>query len=190
MRSASRANTRSVVAPSMRRHLLAGAALLARAEDLDDGLCRREIARGGDLLDERLDVRAEKLGRAVADVADEMKVARVAVGRLEPRTALAEIDLAGDAGAHHPLQRAVDGGAADSRILAADEVAKIVRAQMTLLAQEDAEDAVAFAGALAAGRAQARDVRKRAVQRGLEVRRNVGVDRTDQYVRFSRTIRR
>ena len=96
----------------------------------------------------------------MADVADEMKMARMAVGRLEARTALAEIDLAGDAGVDHPLQRAVDGGAADARILAAHEIAEIVRAQMALLAQEDIEDAVAFGGTLAAGRTQAGEIQR------------------------------
>ena len=85
-----------------------------------------------------------------------MKVARVAVRRLEARTAFAEIDLAGDAGVDHPLQRAVDGGAADAGVLAADEIEQIVRAEMTFLTQEDVEDAIALAGALAAGGRSAR----------------------------------
>ena len=70
MRSASRANTSSVVAPSMRRRRRAGAAVLARAVDLDDRLRRLEAARRGDLLDQRLDVGAEELRRAMAGVAD------------------------------------------------------------------------------------------------------------------------
>ncbi len=164
MRSASRANTSSVVAPSRVGTCLAGPALLAGAEDLEHGAFRGEVARRRDLLDERLDVGAEELGRAVTGVADEVEVPRMPIGRLEARAAFAEVDLAGDAGADHPLQRAVDRRAADPRILAADEVAQIVRAEVPLLAQEDAEDAVALAGALAARRAQARDVRKRAVQ--------------------------
>ena len=45
MRSASRANTSSVVAPSMRRCPDAGAALLAGAEHLDDRLRRRRNCR-------------------------------------------------------------------------------------------------------------------------------------------------
>ena len=120
-----------------------------------------EIARRGDLLDERLDVGAQKLGRAMAHVADEMKVSGMAVGGLESRTAFAEIDLAGDSGVDHPLQRAVDRGATDARIFPADEIAQVVRAQMTLLAQKDVEDAVALAGTLAAGRAEAGEIQGR-----------------------------
>ena len=44
-----------------------------------------------------------------------MKVARVAVRMLEAEPAFAEVDFARDARIHHPLQRAVDGGAADAR---------------------------------------------------------------------------
>ena len=49
-----------------------------------------------------------------------MKVPRVPVRMFEAEPALAEIDLAGDARVHHPLQGAIDGGAADALILAAD----------------------------------------------------------------------
>ena len=76
---------------------------------------------------------------------------------LEAELAFAEIDLAGDAGLDHPLQRAVDGGAADALVFAADEVDQIVGADVALLPQEDVDDEVALAGALAAGRAQAVD---------------------------------
>ena len=79
----------------------------------------------------------------------------MAVGRLEARAAFAEIDLAGDPGFDHPLQRAIDGRAPDPGSLAADEIEQIVRAQMTFLLQEGLEDPVAFAGMLSAGRAQA-----------------------------------
>ena len=157
IRSASRANTSSVVAPSMRSTAAApGPALLAGAEDLDDRLRRRRScapaaisSSSASTSELRNSDERWQLG------ADEMKVARMAVGRLEPRAAFAEIDLAGDAGVDHPLQRAVDGGAADARVLAADEIEQIVGAEVTFLAQEDLEDAVALGGALAAGRAQA-----------------------------------
>ena len=69
----------------------------------------------------------------------------MAIRRLETRPAVAEIHLARDAGADHPLQRAVDGGAADARVLVADEIAQIVRAQMALLADEDTENSIALA---------------------------------------------
>ena len=45
-------------------------------------------------------------------------------------------------------------------IFAADEIAQIVRAQMPFLAQEDVQDAVALARALAAGRAQTGEIGK------------------------------
>ena len=92
----------------------ARAALLARAVDLHDALRRAEAARAGDFFDEALDVGAEELERASAALADEMKVARLPVGMLEAEAAFAEIDFAGDARVDHPLQRAVDGGAADA----------------------------------------------------------------------------
>ena len=148
-----------------RRGTRPGAALLTGPEHLNDGLRRLEIAGGGNLLDERLDIRAQKFGRTVAHVADEMKMSGMPVGRLESRTSLAEIDLAGDAGVHHPLQRAVDGGATDPRVFLANKIAEIVRAQMALLTQKHIEDAVAFAGTLAAGRAQAGEIQGRVSRR-------------------------
>ena len=84
-----------------------------------------------------------------------MEVPRLAVGVLEAEAALAEVDLAGDAGVHHPLQRAVDGGAADALVFALDQIDEIVGAEVPLLAQEHVDDLVALAGALAAGRASA-----------------------------------
>ena len=51
----------------------------------------------------------------MAGLADQVEVARVAVRGLEAEAAFAEVDLAGDAGVDHPLQRAIDGGAADAR---------------------------------------------------------------------------
>ena len=70
-------------------------------------------------------------------VADQMKVSRMTIGGLEPRTTLAEVHLAGHACSDHPLQRPVDRRAADSRILAANELEELVGAQMTLLPQKD-----------------------------------------------------
>ena len=87
-------------------------------------------------------------------LADQVEVPRLAVGVLEAEAAFAEVDLAGDAGVHHPLQRAVDGGAADAVIFAADEIDEIVGAQVPFLAQEHVDDLLALAGALAAGRLQ------------------------------------
>ena len=81
------------------------------------------------------------------------------VGVLEAEAALAEVDLARDARVHHPLQRAVDGGAADPLVLAPDQIDEIVGAEVPLLAEEHVDDQVALAGALAAGGPQAVEVR-------------------------------
>ena len=74
-----------------------GLAGVALAMDLQHALARRETARRRDFFDQRLDVGAEELEGAIAGLADEMKVARMAVGVLEAEAALAEVDLAGDA---------------------------------------------------------------------------------------------
>ena len=132
-----------------------GPAVLARAEHLQHALRRLELARAGHFLDQRFDVRAQKFERLRAGLADQMEVPRVAVGVLEAEPALAEVHLPGDAGVHHPLQRAIDRRAADPRVLAADERDEIFRAEVPLLLEEDPHDEVALAGAapseLAAG---------------------------------------
>ena len=121
----------------------------------------REAARGRDFLEQRLDVGAEELERLVAGLADQMEVPRVPVRVLEPEAPFAEVDLARDAGVHHPLQRAVDGGAADAAdVLAADQVDEIVGAEVPLLAQEDVDDEVALARAFAARGPKAVEIRK------------------------------
>jgi hypothetical protein len=117
--------------------------------------------------DEGLDVGAQELGRAVTHVADEVEVAWMAIGRLEARPAFAEVDLSCHARPEHPLQRAVDGCPPNPGILLPNDVEEIVRAEMPLLTQEEAQDEVAFAGALAPCRAKARNVRKRAFQEYL-----------------------
>ena len=60
----------------------------------------------------------------------------------------------------HPLQRAVDGGAADAGMLAADEIEEVVRAEVTFLLQEGPQYLFAFGRAFAACGAQARKVRE------------------------------
>ena len=133
----------------------AGAARFAGAVDLHHGLPRGEGARGRDFFDQLLDVRAQELVRAVAGLADQVEVARMAVGMLEAEAAFAEVDLARDAGFLHPQQRAVDGGAADAVIFALDQVDQIVSAQVSLLLEERVDDQVAFTGSLRTGRAKA-----------------------------------
>ena len=71
-----------------------------------------------------------------------MKVPRMPVGVLEPETAFAEIHLAGDARFLHPLQRAVDGRAADPVIFAFDQIDEIVGAEVSLLLEERVDDQV------------------------------------------------
>ena len=66
------------------------------------------------------------------------------VGRLEARSTLAEIDLAGDPGFDHPLQRPIDGRPPDPGSLTADEIEQVVRAQMTFLLEEGLENPVAL----------------------------------------------
>ena len=73
----------------------------------------------------------------MAGGADQVEVARMAVRRLEARAPFAEIDLARDAGVHHPLQRAIDRRAADAGILAADEIEEIVGADVAFLGQKN-----------------------------------------------------
>ena len=99
----------------------AGGARLARAVDLDDALPRGESARRRHFFDERLDVGAEELVRAVAGLADQVKVTRMPIGMFEAEPAFAEVHFAGDARFLHPLQRAVDRRAADPVILALDQ---------------------------------------------------------------------
>ena len=157
MRSASRANSSSeLVGLFVGR--AAGAAGFAGAVDLHHALARGERAGRRHFLDQRLDVGAEELVRAIAGLADQVEVPRVPVGMLEAEPAFAEIHLAGDARLLHPLQGAVDGGAADAMVFALDQVDQIVGAQVSLLLEEHVDDQVALAGALGAGRPEAIEI--------------------------------
>src|SRR5262249_18060397 len=118
-----------------------------------------------DLLHQRLDVRAEELRRAMARRADQMKVARVAVRRLEARAPLAEVHFARHPGADHPLQRAVDRGAPHARRFPADDLDEIVGAEMPFLLQKDLEDAIALGRTLPARRADGVEIGKGTVHR-------------------------
>ena len=89
-----------------------------------------------------------------------MEVPRVPVGVFEAEPAFAEIDLAGDAGVDHPLQRAIDGRPADAMVFALDQIDQIVRAEVPFLFQEGVDDQIALARALGACRAQAVEVWK------------------------------
>ena len=87
----------------------------------------------------------------MAGLADQVEVPRLPVRVLEPEAALAEVDLAGDAGVHHPLQRAVDGGAADAVVFALDEVDEVVGAEVAFLLQEHVDDLFPLARTFRAG---------------------------------------
>jgi hypothetical protein len=108
------------------------------------------MTRGGDLFHQRFDIGAEKLRRAVARRANEVEMAGVTVRRLESGTALPEIDLPGDAAIDHPLERAIDRGAANARMLTANEIEEVVRTQVTFLFQEGPQDLFAFGRAFTA----------------------------------------
>ena len=101
-----------------------------------------------------------------------MKVARLPVGMLEAEAAFAEIDFAGDARVDHPLQRAVDGRAADAVIFAADEIDQIVGAEMAFLAQEHIDDLFPLAGSFPAVWLQPAEIGK-VVHAGSPRRRDV-----------------
>src|SRR5262249_48367421 len=102
--------------------------------------------------------RAEEFVRAIAGLADQVKVARMPVRVLEAETPFTEVDLAGNARFLHPLQRAVDGGAGDPLVFLFDERDQIVSAQMSLLLEEHVDDQVALAGTFRAGRAEAIEI--------------------------------
>ena len=143
--------------PSSAIDRLSGPAGFARPVDLQHALPRGEIPGRRDFLDERLDVRAEKLEAAVAALADQVKVTRVAVRMLEAEAAFAKIDLPRDSRLDHPLQGAINRGAADALIFAADERDEVVGGEVALLPQEDVDDEVALAGPFAPGRTSALD---------------------------------
>src|SRR5579871_812838 len=116
--------------------------------DLHHRLRRREAMRGGDFFDERLDVRAEELGRPVAPRADQVEVPRMPFRGLEARAAFAEVDLARETRCDHPLQRAVHGRAADAGRLAPHDRDEILGAGVSLLTKERVDDAIALGGVL------------------------------------------
>src|SRR5258707_287270 len=85
----------------------------------------------------------------MAGRADQVKVTRMAIRRLEARAPLAEVNLPGDAGVDHPLQRAVDGRPSDARGLAVDALEQIVGADVPLLAEEHLHDPITLGRAFA-----------------------------------------
>ena len=100
----------------------------------------------------------------MALLADEVEVARVVIGRLEARAALAEVDFTREALIDHPLQRAVDGGAADAGVIAAYEAEEIVGAEVAFLFEEGPQDLFALSRSFAACGTQAGDIRKGSCQ--------------------------
>src|SRR6476660_10309632 len=85
---------------------------------------------------------------------------------LETEPALAEIDLASDAGVNHPLESAINRCTTDSMIFAPDDIDEVVGAEVPLLAKEHIDDLFALARAFAAVWLQPAEIRKRAVHRG------------------------
>src|SRR5258708_2494788 len=110
------------------------------------------MARSGNLFHERLDIRAQEFGRPVARRADQMKVPRMPVRGLISGTTFAEVDLARDSGADHPLKRSVYRGAAYSGRFAMDQRHELVSGDVAFLPQEHTEDAIPLCGAFAADR--------------------------------------
>src|SRR5206468_6053856 len=68
-----------------------GPAAVTDPVDLHHALLRRKPAGRRDLLDHRLDVRAQKLDGLLAGLADQMKVPGMPVRVLEPEPAFAEV---------------------------------------------------------------------------------------------------
>jgi hypothetical protein len=96
----------------------------------------------------------------MAGLADQMEVAGLAVRVLEPEAPLPEINLAGDPGVYHPLQRTVDRGSADALILSTNDVDQIVCAQVTFLTQEYVDDLFPLARTFATDWLETREIRQ------------------------------
>ena len=79
---------------------------------------------------------------------------------LEPESAFTKVDAARDTGIDHPLQRPVDRRAADATVFLPHQVDEIVGAEVPFLAQEDSDNLLALARALAASRLQLAEIRK------------------------------
>jgi hypothetical protein len=75
-----------------------------------------------------------------------MKVARMPVRVLEAESSLAEVDLPGNAGFDHPLQRPIDRGSADAGVFVANQVDQFLCGKVPFLAQEDLDDEVTLGG--------------------------------------------
>ena len=68
----------------------------------------------------------------------------VTAGGLEARAPLAEIDLARERGADHPVQRPVHGGPSDTGRVALNGFEELLGAHMSLLAQENLQNQIAL----------------------------------------------
>ena len=86
------------------------------------------------------------------------------IRRFEPRETFAEVDLAREALIDHPLQRAVDGRAADAGVRASYEAEEIVGAEVAFLFEEGPQNLFALSRSFAACWTQARDIRKGSCQ--------------------------
>ena len=77
---------------------------------------------------------------------------------LEAESPLTEVDLAGDARIDHPLQGAIHRCTADAVVLMSDEINQIVGAEMSFLTEEDVDNLLPLAGALATSRLQPTEI--------------------------------
>ena len=83
----------------------------------------------------------------------------LSVRLFKPEAALSKVDLAGNPGIDHPLQGAIHGRPTDPFIFLPDQIHEIVRAQVSILADEHVDDLLTLAGTLAAG-LEAVEIRK------------------------------
>ena len=126
--------------------------------DLQHTLSGLKATSGRALFEQNLDIRTEKFRGPVAGLTNEMKMPRVPVGVLEAEPALPEVDLPSDAGIDHPLMGPIHRRATDLLVFLTHQVDQIVRAEVPVLPEKHANDQLAFAGALATGRAQTFEV--------------------------------
>ena len=77
---------------------------------------------------------------------------------LQADTPLTEVERACTARVDHPLQGAIDSGATDPVIVAPYEIDEVVSAEMPFLSQEDVDNLLPLAGALATGRLEPTEI--------------------------------
>lgn len=124
----------------------ASATRLTGAVDLHHALARREPADCGHLFNEGFDIRAQKLKRLVARLANQVEMTWMSVRMLETELAIPEIHSSGDACLHHPQKRAINGGPADLSVFAPNQIDKLIGAEVPGLPQKHPHNAVPLVG--------------------------------------------